>query len=271
MLALGRQASSRRMPIPSAEKTFKTILGNTAELVSSANSRGRRRRLRDIAARERNYPPDDVSTPPENAPLSSEPAVSREAAKRSEQPSLESNSYRLSLSSPNLFSNFHALESKALVPDTTGAVGPSHLMVTLNGRVKVQHRDGELDLTAPLKGVWFDPEESGNVRVYDPRVLYDHNKDRWIFVAAASRDKSATDSALIIGVSKTGDPTENWYFSNIDVNEENQENRWLADYPTVGFNKDWIAVSANMLSTGDGAAKGSQIFVFDKETDVSRD
>jgi hypothetical protein len=65
-----------------------------------------------------------------------------------------------------------------------------------------------------------------------------------------------------LAVSETSDPTGNWFLYRIlaDV----FANNW-ADYPSIGFNKDWIVVSANMFSVNFASTfTGVQLYVFDK-------
>src|SRR5207302_7029296 len=65
---------------------------------------------------------------------------------------------------------------------------------------------------------------------------------------------------------QTGDPTGNWNLYRVDADASNLA--W-ADYPSVGFNKDWIVVTVNMFAIGlvDQFIHpyfGENIFVFSK-------
>jgi hypothetical protein len=162
--------------------------------------------------------------------------------------------------SPAPSDSFAALpdNGRAIPPDTHGAVGPNHLMVTLNSEVRIQDRAGNTVSTVPLDGTggFWDSLDSPNV--FDPKVLYDPFANRWMFTAAA--DARLASSSVLIGVSQTTDPTGMWNLYRIDADAD--DTRW-ADFPSMGFNKDWIVVQVNMY-LADDTFSGADIYVFDK-------
>jgi hypothetical protein len=138
-------------------------------------------------------------------------------------------------------------------PDTQGAVGPNHLMVTLNRGVRIQDRLGAALSTVSLDSFWISTGATG---VFDPRVVYDPFNNRWIF-ASASNAQSAT-SSVVVGVTQTSDPTGKWNLYRITADSGGMN--W-ADFPSLGFNKDWVVVTVNMFGNVSGAFRNSQIFV----------
>ncbi len=158
--------------------------------------------------------------------------------------------------SPAPASSFPALgdNNTVIPPDTHGAVGPNHLMVTLNTQVRVQNRSGAAINTVSLNAFWS--AVAGGSGVFDPKVLYDPNGGRWIFTACD--DAQSASSALLIGVSQTSDPTGNWNLFRIDVGSS----VW-ADYPSLGFNRDWIVVQVNMFNMNNSFNR-THIYVFNK-------
>ena len=154
--------------------------------------------------------------------------------------------------------SFQALPDNLVTipPDTHGAVGPNHVMTVLNSQVRIQDRSGNVLSTVSLPLFWFS---LGVTDVFDPKVLYDHGSGRWIFVAVAERLSPV--SGVVLAVSQTSDPTGNWfrYLLDGDVNDL----LWV-DYPSVGFNKDWIAVSVNMFTIFPVFFDRTHIYVVDK-------
>jgi hypothetical protein len=126
-------------------------------------------------------------------------------------------------------------------PDTQGTVGPNHLMVTLNNNVTIESRAGTILQTVSIAGFW---SSLGNINeAFDPRVLYDPYANRWIISSGAN---AATPSSyILIGVSETSDPTGGWFLYKVKVGASGES--W-ADYPTLGFNGDWIVVQANVFT-----------------------
>ncbi len=147
-----------------------------------------------------------------------------------------------SIPSPAPLASFQALDDNntSIPPDTNGAVGPNHLTTTLNSQIRIQNRAGGIISTVSLLSFWTG---LGHTDVFDPKVLYDPFANRWMFTTVASRN-SAT-SAILIAVSQTNDPTGVWNRFSIDADSMNT--KW-ADFPSIGFNKDWIVINVNMFN-----------------------
>jgi hypothetical protein len=164
----------------------------------------------------------------------------------------------LSASSPPATANFLALfdNNTVIPPDTMGAVGPNHIMTVLNSQVRIQDRTGAVLSTVTLNSFW---SSLGSFDVFDPRITYDPFGERWIFSVAA--DAQLSTAAVLVGVSATSDPTGNWYLFAVDVDP--QGDRW-ADFDALGFNKNWIVVTANIFATLGPDTNNPSYFVFDK-------
>ncbi|MES2002888.1 MAG: hypothetical protein V4450_00100 [Bacteroidota bacterium] len=147
-------------------------------------------------------------------------------------------------------------------PDIGGAAGPNHLMVTLNSQVRIQDKSGTDLSTVTLNN--FFSSLAGITTVFDPKVLYDPFNQRWILTAPAN--PGATTSALCLGISATSDPTGTWSLYAFDVDAGNIN--WF-DYPSIGFNKNWIVITGNMFKVSNSAFSGAGIFIFDKSATYS--
>jgi uncharacterized delta-60 repeat protein/uncharacterized repeat protein (TIGR01451 family) len=141
-------------------------------------------------------------------------------------------------------------------PDTHGAVGPNHVMTVLNSQVRIQDRTGTILSTVALDLFWLPV---GFVSAFDPKVLYDHVENRWIFVSMA--DGFLPSSSIMLAVSQTSDPTGNWNFYTVDA--DTNDMLW-ADYPSLGFNKDWIVVTANMFGINTPTNGPVNVYAFNK-------
>jgi PKD repeat protein len=144
----------------------------------------------------------------------------------------------------------------SIPPDTKGVIGPNHLMVTLNPQVRIMSKTGTIISTVSLGAFWNELPGSNNA--FDPTLHYDPYENRWIFVAV--KGSSSTNSYIFLGVSENSDPTGNWYMWAIDTDPVNAN--WC-DFPCVGFNKHWIAVSGNMFTNALSFSYVA-LWVFDK-------
>ncbi|MCH2592422.1 MAG: Ig-like domain-containing protein [Pedosphaera sp.] len=153
----------------------------------------------------------------------------------------------------------------AIPADTHGAVGPEHLVVALNTEIAIQTREGELLSKVGLGDFWAGFSHGF---VFDPKVVYDHLVKRWVVFTIA--DVNTTKSAVLIALSQTSDPTGDWDMASIRVHPEAAPDNYLyADYPSVGYNKKWLAASVNLYKgtnevSGTKEFVGSRIFAFHK-------
>jgi hypothetical protein len=155
--------------------------------------------------------------------------------------------------------NFEALfdNGVSIPPDTQGAVGPNHLMVALNPQVRIQDRSGN-QISLMSHSTFWSPL-AGVSSPFDPKLLYDPFNNRWIFVAVSNR--RSAESSILIGATQTNDPTGGWNLHRVDADSTDLD--W-ADYPSIGFNKDWILVTVNMFTNAADAFSKVKIFAFDK-------
>jgi Calx-beta domain/Domain of unknown function (DUF4214) len=166
--------------------------------------------------------------------------------------------------SPAPLSSFQALPDglDSIPPDTHGAVGPNHVMTALNTQVRIQDRNGNVLSTVIIDNFFNSLRITGDsnpIATFDPRVLYDPYQNRWIFIADAQSESA--NSSILIGVSANSDPTGSWFLYRVDADSTD---KWWADYPTVGFNRNWIVVSANMFGISDADAPRTHIYAFNK-------
>ncbi|MBX7221532.1 MAG: hypothetical protein K1Y36_16395 [Blastocatellia bacterium] len=159
--------------------------------------------------------------------------------------------------SPATSASFLGLDDNngSIPPDTHGAVGPNHVMVTLNTQIRILSRTGTAISTVSLDSFWS--RVGGDA--FDPKVLYDPFENRWMITSTA--DGFDPMSAVLIGVSQTSDPTGNWNLYRIDADKNDVV--W-ADYPSFGFNKDWIVVTCNMFGISTPSFRGTNLYIFNK-------
>lgn len=152
-------------------------------------------------------------------------------------------------------------DNTRIPPDTMGAVGPSHLVTMLNTQVRVQDKDGGVLGTVSLTAFWTTAPSTLSGSPFDPRIAYDVQAGRWIAIAAANA--ASTTSAVWLAISDTSDPTGVWKFFSIKGDTTTTPITWV-DFPTLGFNQTWIAVTANMFTIAGSGFAGAKMWVIDK-------
>ncbi len=141
-------------------------------------------------------------------------------------------------------------------PDTTGAVGTAKIVTSLNNNFVIHTKSTGAQLSAVSQDTFWTP--AGTVGPFDPRIVYDPYNSRWI-VAAVSNAQTAT-SSILIGISNTSDPSGAFTLFRIDADAANTT--W-ADFPTLGFNRNWVSVNVNMIVTSSGAFSTGKNLVVD--------
>jgi len=161
-------------------------------------------------------------------------------------------------SAPALDSSFAGLgnpphsEGDVIPPDTMGAVGPNHLVSLMNSDFAVFDKTtGAVLQKMPLESFWGSlgtaAGEPGHFP-FDPKILYDQHSGR--FVAITLGGTSAPNSWVMIAVSSTSNPLDNWVKWAIDADKDNdvqQFNNW-ADFPGLGADAFNVYVTANMFN-----------------------
>jgi hypothetical protein len=212
---------------------------------------------------EEGEPPGPLPVPPEVAAAA--------AAQAKLVPRLKVQTPAAQAASPAPTVNFAGLAGVSfdgashIPPDTQSAVGPNHLMITLNNGVLVQTRNGSTAKSGVGLSAFWGVSPSSSTLAFDPRVLYDSFLDRWIFVSVAAL--KTTNSVLLIAMSQTNDPTSNWNTYSFPADQtaaiaKTTPTLW-GDQPKVGFNKTWVVVALNLYTISNNTSTKGTIFAFD--------
>ncbi len=157
--------------------------------------------------------------------------------------------------------DFHGLNQfYAIPPDVGGAVGFDDIFMVLNDSFKIQDKYGDSlyqQREQDPNGFW---SALGATNLFDPKIIYDPYRHRWIFIILKDgATGTPQNSALLISISQTPDPLGNWFQWQIDADAENDQ--WF-DYPSVGFNRNWLVINGNMLPVSGSGSAITRTFAF---------
>ncbi|MDQ6610424.1 MAG: hypothetical protein M3Y85_11455, partial [Bacteroidota bacterium] len=155
---------------------------------------------------------------------------------------------------PGLTSSFDAIPSTGWVPpDCVCAAGPSHVIVAVNAEFRIYSKTGTM-LRRTLASTFFSTvlPSSAGVKVFDPRVVYDHYNNRYLMIFAATQSSPAR-SWVCVAVTKTSDPMGAWWVYGLDasVDGSNPTSNWM-DYPMLGFDPVAVYIGMNQFKVGGG-------------------
>jgi len=144
-------------------------------------------------------------------------------------------------------SNYPGLSQNGFIPwDCTLAVGPNHVVASLNSTIGVFDKNSGASVTQRTLSAWF-ANVITNAKIFDPKVLYDQHAGRWILLAV-SLQQNPDRSRFLISISKTSDPSAGWKNYSLDAALDGTKatKNW-ADYPCLGVDSQAIYVTANMF------------------------
>ena len=155
-------------------------------------------------------------------------------------------------SAPTASTNFSGISATGWIPpDCTMAVGPAHVMLSVNSSVAIHNKVGGAMVLQRTLTQWFSNVVSGQT-VFDPKLLYDQHAARWVLLAAAFRT-NPNASVFLLSVSASANPLGAWRNYVLDATKDGstQTGNW-ADFPALGVDAHALYLTANMFAFGGG-------------------
>lgn len=150
---------------------------------------------------------------------------------------------------PAVVSKFETTPSTGWIPpDCVSAAGPSHVLVAVNSEFRIYNKTGSM-LSRNLFNTFFSAvlPNNVNVKVFDPRAVWDHYSQRYVMIVAAMQS-TPQKSWCGVAVSKTTDPTGSWWVYALDAAKDGgtTTTNWM-DYPMLGFDSQAIYIGMNQF------------------------
>jgi hypothetical protein len=157
--------------------------------------------------------------------------------------------------------------TRFIPPDTNGAVGPNHFVMTTNMGVRIYDKTGtplvaQFRMSLLLAGIPNAGDDDG-----DPIVVYDQLADRWI-LSQFNLQVTAGSTHMHVAISKTGDPTGAYtaYDFLLTANRP-------GDYPHMGVWPDgyYIATNDFSLPVFSNPFQGAGLYVLERDKMIAGD
>jgi len=171
----------------------------------------------------------------------------------------------LALSVGTSFLGVQSNESVWLPPDTGGAVGPTQVLFSENGRIKVFGKDGTLGPLDVTADVLFQSVRNGFSAV-DPQTKYDRLSGRFILTAITFGSPNRVVIAVSSGSTITGAGSFTFFFFQQDQVAPVGNIGEFADYDKIGVDANALYVGANMFDASLSFYTGSNCFVVRKSS-----
>jgi len=182
-------------------------------------------------AGQRAYGPPEAIHPPYKPVRDLQPPVPTSPPLRADTPLRDA-------TLPTLDRNWNALGmTNAFPPDTIGAAGLDHYVVTVNRNIAVYTKGGWR-----WSNVDFDTWMPGAQG--DPRVIFDPDSQRFFVTISGFQN-----GYIYLAVSTTSNPRDPWFKTSFNTSVGSDYGSW-SDYPTLGVDENGVYVAAYMIPRG---------------------
>ena len=174
-----------------------------------------------------------------------------------------------SLSSGTSFLGADFGDSGFVPPDSMGAVGPTQVLVDVNGHLRVFDKSGnqtpgDLDVS---DSTFWDSVLPMSVEPTDPGVEYDRLSGRWIISAISVQNNNNLVMVAVSDSSTITDETGFTFFS-FPENAPFGGTPHFADYPQLGVDANAIYIGVNNFSSLSGSFTGTSLYVIRKSSAI---
>ncbi len=150
-------------------------------------------------------------------------------------------------------------------PDPTLAVGPNHVMATVNMAISWWTKAGVQQFSSNLDNTgnpgFFESVGCGNF-TFDPKCFYDHYAGRWVVIAPETY--GSTEAWICIAVSDDSDPNGTWFKYRTNAVVTVGGSTYWVDYPGFGYDQNAYYVNGNLFGLNTGGTAGTMYRVFNK-------
>ncbi len=150
-------------------------------------------------------------------------------------------------------------------PDPSIAVGPGHVVATVNMSIAWFTKDGGVKQFEQILGSqgspgFFESTGAGDF-TFDPKCFYDHYANRFVVLALEVYSNTAY---ITIAISDDDNPNGIWYKYRTDAVINVSGDTYWWDYPGLGFDQDAYYVCGNLFGLNNGGFAGVGFRVFNK-------
>ncbi len=150
-------------------------------------------------------------------------------------------------------------------PDPTLAVGPGHIVSTVNMDIAWYTKSGTLQFQSRLDNTgspgFFEGVGAGGF-TFDPKCFYDHYSGRFIVLALEVYDPN--QAWCTFAVSDDSDPNGVWYKYRTNAVVTVGSDTFWVDYPGFGYDQDAYYITGNLFGLNNGGFAGAFFRVLPK-------
>jgi hypothetical protein len=164
---------------------------------------------------------------------------------------------------PTLGRNFTGVSNTGWYPpDPSLAASADYVVEAANASIRVMNKAGTL-LNQVTLANFFAGVTPPNF-IYDPKVVYDPDRDRFVVLVLAL-DNATQIGYYLVAASRTGNPTGQWWSYKLNARLDGNTNttNW-PDYPGLGFDGEAVYLTSNQYTLANNIFSYSKIRILDK-------
>src|ERR1043165_5238026 len=141
-------------------------------------------------------------------------------------------------------------DSGFIPPDSMGAVGPTQVLVCVNGRIRVYDKvTGALGGLNTTTNTFFTSVRNGST-TSDPQVRFDRLSNKWYVLMINTSTPNRFLLAVSGGPTITSTASFTFFFFQQDTVAPAGNAAQPADYPSLGIDANALYTGANMFTSG---------------------
>lgn len=145
---------------------------------------------------------------------------------------------------PTINESWQGINATLVPPDNAMAISPAGKIVSsVNSRIAFHETDGTETFSSSLSD--FFSTASPNATIFDPRVIYLANYDR--FAVVVCNGSTPSTSRVFVAYSTTNDPSDPWWVYSYNGTACTNGTSWF-DFPSVGYSTN-LYVSGNLFDS----------------------
>lgn len=160
-------------------------------------------------------------------------------------------------------------DSGFIPPDSMGSVGPTQIVVFVNGAIRVYDKQGTVvALDTVSDADFWSTQLSPGAEPTDPGVEYDRLEQRWIISAI---DTKSSNNRVMLAVSDGPVITDetDFTFYHFDESTPLAGPARFADYPQMAVDANAVYIGVNLFSSSSGSFTGTAAYVIRKSSVTS--
>lgn len=130
-------------------------------------------------------------------------------------------------------------------PDPVITVSSDYIVQAVNKKLAIFNKTGTKLFEQSFSD--FFANQSPPQSIFDPKVAYDQNSNKFILLAAG-KNSSGSESYYMLAVSQNSNPTGSWYKYKLNCKDGGSLAQYFIDFPGLGYDEEAIYLTSHQVN-----------------------